>query len=119
MSVSEAKKRANAKWNASKDNIMIRPSKEEGAKIREAAGKANQSVQKYILQAVKRRMEQDEKKRIPAYFLEKCPKCNGYGYFYDGQEPENEYSALRFAIEHRGEVTICTFCNGTGLNPSD
>ena len=52
MPVSEAKKKANAKWNASKDNIMIRPDKETGAAIRAAAAAAGVSNQQYILDAV-------------------------------------------------------------------
>ena len=59
MAVSEAKKKANARWNASKDNIMIRPTKEEGAAIRAAAAAAGQSNQQYILQATRERMERD------------------------------------------------------------
>ena len=59
MPVSEAKKKANARWNASKDNIMIRPTKEEGAEIRAAAAAAGQSNQQYILQATRERMGRD------------------------------------------------------------
>ncbi len=59
MPVSEAKKKANARWNASKDNIMIRPTKEEGTAIRAAAAAAGQSNQQYILQATRERMERD------------------------------------------------------------
>lgn len=62
MPVSEAKKKANARWNASKDNIMLRPTKEEGAAIRAAAAAAGQSNQQYILQATRERMEQDRRK---------------------------------------------------------
>ena len=61
MPVSEAKKKAIARWNASKDNIMIRPDKEDGAAIRKAADKAGQSLQQYILQAAHERMERDTK----------------------------------------------------------
>lgn len=61
MSVSDAHKRASKKWNTSKDNLMIRPSKEEGAAIRAAAATAGQSNQQYILQAVRERMERDKK----------------------------------------------------------
>ena len=61
MPVSEAKKEANARWNASKDNIMIRPDKEDGAAIRKAADNAGQSLQQYILQAAHERMERDTK----------------------------------------------------------
>ncbi len=56
MPVSEAKKKANAKWNASRDNIMIRPDKETGAAIRAAAAAAGQSNQQYILQATQDRI---------------------------------------------------------------
>lgn len=56
MAVSEAHKRASGKWNASRDNIMIRPDKDTGAQIRQAAADAGQSVQQYILQAVTARM---------------------------------------------------------------
>jgi uncharacterized protein (DUF1778 family) len=56
MAVSEAHKRASKKWNESKDNIMIRPAKDEGQAIRAAAAQAGQSVQAYILDAVRRRM---------------------------------------------------------------
>ena len=59
MPVSDAKKKANARWNASKDNIMIRPTKEEGAAIRAAAIAAGQSNQQYILQAARERMSRE------------------------------------------------------------
>lgn len=59
MPVSDAKKKANARWNASKDNIMIRPTKEEGAAIRAAATAAGQSNQQYILQATRERMARE------------------------------------------------------------
>ena len=52
MSVSEAHKKASAKWNSSRDNIMIRPDKETGAAIRTAAAAAGLSVQQFILTAV-------------------------------------------------------------------
>ena len=57
MATSEARIRANVKYNKSRDNIMIRPSKEVGQQIRQAAADAGQSVQQYILQAVSDRME--------------------------------------------------------------
>ena len=57
MSVSEAHKKASAKWNSSRDNIMIRPDKETGAAIRSAAAADGLTVQKYILQAVREYME--------------------------------------------------------------
>lgn len=45
----EAEKRATANYRKKLDNIMIRPTKEEGARIRQAAADAGQSVQAYIL----------------------------------------------------------------------
>ena len=55
----EAQRRASINYNKRQDNIMIRPSKEDGAKIRQAAANAGQSVQGYILQAIKERMERE------------------------------------------------------------
>ena len=49
MAVSDAHKRASYKYNTGRDNIMIRPTKEEGEQIRAAAAAAGQSVQAYIL----------------------------------------------------------------------
>lgn len=48
----EAQSRASAKWNRSRDNIIIRPDKETGAKIRKAAKEAGLSVQQYILKVL-------------------------------------------------------------------
>lgn len=45
----EAEKRAVREYQKRQDNIMIRPSKEEGAKIRQAAADAGKSVQAFIL----------------------------------------------------------------------
>lgn len=56
MAVSDAHKRASARWNASRDNIMIRPTMDEGREIRAAAAKEGQSVQAYILDAIRERM---------------------------------------------------------------
>lgn len=52
----EAQIKANVKYNRSKDNIMIRPDKDEGKQIRQAAEDAGKSVQAYILQAVREYM---------------------------------------------------------------
>lgn len=59
MAVSEAHKRASSKWNKSRDNIMIRPEREEGARIRAAAAAAGLSVQAYILGILRDAMERD------------------------------------------------------------
>ena len=55
----EAQRRASINYNKRQDNIMIRPSKEEGNIIRQAASNAGQSVQGYILQAINERMERE------------------------------------------------------------
>lgn len=60
MPVSEAHKKASAKWNASRDQIMIRPTKEKGNAIREAAAAAGVSVQKFVLLAVEKYMEEEK-----------------------------------------------------------
>lgn len=59
MPISEAKKRNNANYTAKCDYINVRPLKPEGAAIRAAAAAAGQSLQGYILQAVRARMEQE------------------------------------------------------------
>jgi predicted HicB family RNase H-like nuclease len=56
----EAQKRASAAYNKRQDNIMIRPDKDTGAEIRAAAAAAGQSVQAYVIQAVKERMEREK-----------------------------------------------------------
>lgn len=57
----EAQKRASVKWNASRDNIMIRPDKETGAQIRRAAADSGKSVQAYILDILMETMAKDQK----------------------------------------------------------
>lgn len=52
MAISAAKSKGNSRWNASRDNIMIRPTKSDGAMIRAAAAGAGLSVQQYILTAL-------------------------------------------------------------------
>lgn len=52
-----AEKAAVKKYQQKQDNIMIRPSKDEGAIIREAAKVAGMSVQKYILETLRLRWE--------------------------------------------------------------
>lgn len=59
MAVSEAHKKASYKYNASRDSITIRPERSKGAAIRAAAEASGKSLQKYILEAVRARMEQE------------------------------------------------------------
>lgn len=49
----EAEKKAVREYQKRQDNIMIRPSKEEGAKIRQAAFDAGKSVQAFILDVLR------------------------------------------------------------------
>lgn len=56
---SEAQIRASVRYNQSKDSITIRPSKEDGAAVRQAAAAAGQSVQGYIMQACFERMQHE------------------------------------------------------------
>ena len=55
----DAQRAAVLRHQAKLDRIVIQPSKEEGAKIRQAAADEGQSVQGYILQAIKERMERE------------------------------------------------------------
>ena len=50
------------KYYAKLDEFKIRPKKEEGQQIREAAAAAGQSVQQYVLDAVRARMGSDMEK---------------------------------------------------------
>ena len=56
----EAEKRAVYNYQKSRDNIMIRPTKDHGQRIREAAAAAGESVQGYILKAVRQRREREQ-----------------------------------------------------------
>jgi len=47
------------RYQEKRDAIMLRPSKEEGQKIREAAKAAGKSVSAYILDAVRAEMEKE------------------------------------------------------------
>lgn len=59
--MTDAKRDGNARHVAKLDALKIQPYKEEGAAIRAAAAAAGQSVQAYILQAIRERMERDNK----------------------------------------------------------
>lgn len=60
MTLSKAKLEADARHHAKLDHIKIQPYKDEGKRIREAAARAGESVQMYILTAVRRRMEEEQ-----------------------------------------------------------
>lgn len=53
----EAQIRAAVKQNKKKDSITLRPTKEEGREIRQAAEDAGKSLQGYILDAVRQYMD--------------------------------------------------------------
>ena len=55
----DAQRAAVLRHQAKLDRIVIQPEKEEGTMIRQAAANACQSVQGYILQAIKERMERE------------------------------------------------------------
>lgn len=61
MGLSEKKAASNAKYNKTRDHIMLQPSKEEGAEIRAAAASAGESLQGYCLTAIRNRMGNKEK----------------------------------------------------------
>lgn len=59
MPISDKKKISNSRYIAKCDSIQIRPPKERGDEIRAAAAAAGQSMQSYILQAVRERMAKE------------------------------------------------------------
>lgn len=56
----DAQKRAVRKYQQGQDNIMIRPPKAEGARIRAAAAAAGLSVQRYILDTLRPHLPPDD-----------------------------------------------------------
>ena len=52
----KAQRKAVSAYQKRKDNIMIRPSKDEGARIRQAAADAGMSVQAFILDTLRARI---------------------------------------------------------------
>lgn len=61
---SPAQIQANVRYNRSRDSITIRPSKEDGAAVRQAAAAAGQSVQGYIMQACSERMQRENHDKL-------------------------------------------------------
>lgn len=60
MPLSEKKKQSNARYTEKCDVINIRPLKETGAEIRAAAERSGQSLQGWILQACRERIEREK-----------------------------------------------------------
>lgn len=50
----------NARHQAKLDRIIVQPYKEEGEAIREAAARAGQSLQVFILEAIRERMNREK-----------------------------------------------------------
>ena len=59
MALSAKKAITDRRHQAKLDRMVIQPYKNQGAAIRAAAEERNQSLQKYILDAVRARMEQE------------------------------------------------------------
>lgn len=62
--ITGAKRRALDAYNAKCDYIAIKPQKEHGAQIRQAAKDAGQSLQRYILDAVADRMAAESQEGV-------------------------------------------------------
>ena len=59
MTLSPARRASNKKSDLKYQQILLKPYVEEGQRIREAAARAGESVQGYILTAVRERMERE------------------------------------------------------------
>lgn len=61
MTVSKAQREADKRHHEKLDVIKIQPYKEEGSKIRDHAKRARKSVQAYVLDAIRKQMEEDDR----------------------------------------------------------
>jgi hypothetical protein len=59
MAISESRRRNNDNYNAKCDRIEVKPLRPIGTDIRNAAATSGQSVQSYIMQAVRDKMARD------------------------------------------------------------
>ena len=66
MPLTEAKRASNRKSDMKYQQILLKPYKEDGQLIREFAAAAGQSVQGYILQAVRERMNREKNQQETA-----------------------------------------------------
>ena len=66
MPLTEAKRASNRKSDMKYQQILLKPYKDEGQLIREFASAAGQSVQGYILQAVRDRMDREKNQQKTA-----------------------------------------------------
>lgn len=60
MPITQKKKASDARYLAKLDKMLVRPYQAEGTQIRQAAADAGQSLQGYILDAVRQRMGRPE-----------------------------------------------------------
>lgn len=100
MALSEKKAITDKKHLDKLDKMKIQPYKEEGAKIRAAAEQAGQSLQGYILQAVRTRMKMDEEeagvvKKIEVNSSNTYPNC----YYISAKEKKELKQLLRLHIQ--------------------
>lgn len=110
MALSEKKAITDKKHLDKLDKMKIQPYKEEGAKIRAAAEQAGQSLQGYILQAVRTRMKADEEgagevKNIEVNSSNTYPDC----YYISTKEKKELKQLLRphiqsVPVEDRAEL---------------
>ena len=66
MPLTEAKRASNRKSDMKYQQILLKPYKDEGQLIREFAAAAGKSVQGYILQAVRERMDREKNQQKTA-----------------------------------------------------
>ena len=66
MPLTETKRASNRKSDMKYQQILLKPYKEDGQLIREFASAAGQSVQGYILQAVRERMDREKNQQKTA-----------------------------------------------------
>lgn len=103
----EAKKAGNARHVAKLDVIKIQPYKDEGAAIRTAATNAGQSLQAYVLQAIRERMFRessgnflpilpDDATRIYMKASNESVFSWDYGLSYEDRERQLEKDKKRF-----------------------
>ncbi len=112
MALSEAKRAADKRHNAKLDQIMVRPYKEEGALIRSAAAARGQSVQSYVLEAVRARMEREQHENETP--IEKRFPIERLGTeILKLERSKSGEEILRIEHALAGENTLMLFCNMT------
>lgn len=86
------------KYQEKRDSIMLRPSKEDGQTIRAAAAAAGKSVQGYVLEAVREKMERERAGAVPAGDAPAdSPEGTGAGVMVFSEGVQNGNSSSRLA----------------------